>query len=125
MAAMNKLQSLLSRLSDIDKLLLPWRKRLAIEQFSRTLKRWAHDSEWVGHADQADQIHRLLDLIEGRSESAAPDWRQFADAWLELVQPRWNDFLKTKSKKSSLVRLRDLEPGSKPNLLKRQNYCKA
>ncbi len=114
-AAMSKLQGLLSRLSNLDKLLLPRRKRLAIEQFSQALKRWSKDGRWVGPADQAYQIHRLLDLIEGRSESAAPDWRQFADTWLELVQPRWNDLLKSRPKKTHFARLRDLEPGLKTN----------
>lgn len=63
--------------------------------------------------EQSDQVNQLLELFEVGSEELTPDWSHLADLWLELVRPRSAELLHKKGRRTSMMRLRDLEPGLK------------
>lgn len=112
-AAMEELQKFLTCLCEMEKLLLPKRKQRALKQFHWAVKLWARNRHWINSADQADQIKQLLDLFEVTSAELTPDWRHLADFWLELMRPRSAELQHRKGRRSSMMRLRDLEPDLK------------
>lgn len=112
-AAMGELQKFLNCLCEMEKLLLPKRKQRALKQFHWAVKMWARDRHWVTSTDQADQIKKLLELLEGVAGELTPDWAHLAELWLELMRPRSAEILEKKGRRASMMRLRDLEPGLK------------
>lgn len=112
-AAMEQLQRFMTLLSEMEKLLLPKRKQRAIEQLCWAIALWAKDRNWLETPEHADQIKQLLNLIEGTDGKLAPDWGQLADIWLELIRPRWAQYLQSSGRKATVMRLRDLQPGLK------------
>lgn len=114
-AAMGELQSFLSCVSGMDKLLLSKRKQRALEQMAWAVTLWTRNPQWVASPEHADQIKRLKDVLGGSSDELAPDWGAMADRWIELVRPRWAEHLHAKGRKASLKRLKDLEPSLRKN----------
>lgn len=111
--AMSALEQFLSRLTEMEKLLLPKRKQRALEQMSWALALWARDRQWITSVDEADQCKELLDLMQGTRLHECPDWGQLADCWLDLVRPRWAEYLHQRGRKAGVMRLRDLQASLK------------
>ena len=109
-AAMGELQVFLSRLGEMDKMLLPRLKQRALEQMNWAINLWARNPEWITTAEQADEIKRLKDVFAGTAGEHVPDWGAMADGWIALVRPRWVELLQTRNRRTPFKRLRDLEP---------------
>ncbi|MBC3489498.1 helicase [Pseudomonas taiwanensis] len=112
-AAMGQLQKFLATLSEMEKLLLPKKKQRALDQFHWAVAMWVHDPDWITTEDEAEQIKQLLEMFEKGSGDLTPDWGHLADLWLELVRPRSAELLQKKGRRTTMMRLRDLEPSLK------------
>lgn len=105
--------ALKTRVTEMEKLLLPKRKQRALEQMSWAIALWARDRQWITSVEEADQCKELLDLMQGVRLHECPDWGQLADCWLDLVRPRWAEYLHERGRKAGVMRLRDLQTSLK------------
>jgi len=103
------LESFLSQLSQVEQMLLPRLKQRALEQMRDMLKLWSRQKGWLQTSEEAQQIKRLIELLNSPSTEDCPDWAQLADCWLDLVRPVWSEHLKSRGRKAGVTRLRDIQ----------------
>lgn len=84
-------------------------KQRALEQMRDMLKLWSRQKGWLQTSEEAEQIKRLIELLDAPSSDECPDWAQLADCWLDLVRPVWSDHLKSRGRKAGVTRLKDIQ----------------
>ena len=101
------IKEIISKLRRQERVLLPWKKRRALQQGEKILKHYTKNIFKLGE----DKIHaeRLLSLFNPETEDDNyVDLDQFADLWLDILIPELDKLKAEKLRRRKIYTLRDL-----------------
>ncbi|WP_415898072.1 SNF2-related protein [Neptuniibacter sp. QD57_21] len=102
-----QLDRYLDQVASLERLLLPRRKQVALEQMHTVLGAYQRLLEFK--STESEFICDWLKILEGDSNRMqSVDWNSIAEQWLELIRPYWYEEL-SRNKTKRAVRLKDIE----------------
>jgi hypothetical protein len=121
-AAQPWIERFVNRLSETERLLLPVRRRRALDLAEAVLGEYLQQAWYEGDEERRAVVQAILQMVTGQvttasdtSTGAVADPRSVADAWLNIFRPRLRALMaKRGGRRKRLARLSDL----KPSLLK-------
>ncbi len=102
-----ELDRMLEKLAHSERLLLPRRKRRALEEMEYVLGHYQTDTRHPLTDVQRLKLNQILSVFGGEYRTLSVDWDGVAESWLELVRPVWYDGLRRR-KRSRPLTLKDI-----------------
>lgn len=94
----------LERLQKWEVLMLPRKKRRALEEMRRVLKRYLARAHNDGDRWRTDLVVSILDLVGEQKANKPIDLRALADWWVDLIRPVWYEHLSARRRRPALLK---------------------
>lgn len=88
-----ELDRMLDRLAQSERLLLPRRKRRALEEMEQVLAAYVKDARHALPDAQRLKLNHILSVFGREYRDKSVGWNGMAESWLELVRPIWYEGL--------------------------------
>lgn len=105
--AAQALETMLERLSEAERALLPSKKQRALEEMEFILKRYETIAAGTMTGPTVDRIRRIREIFHPTYRGKGVDWNTVAEKWLDLIRPVWYTRL-THPRRHRPLRLRDI-----------------
>lgn len=88
-ASAKRLERFVSRLVDAEKLLLPRRKRVALNQMMGVLSEFRKQAFASRDQELGERYQSITELLGARGSQWNLDWDAIATFWIDVVRPTW------------------------------------
>ena len=88
-ASAKRLERFVSRLQGAERLLLPKRKRVALNQMMGVLGEFRKRAFESRNQELGEQYQSIIEVLSGRDSPWSPDWDAIATFWIDLARPAW------------------------------------
>lgn len=98
------LEQFFNRLSSAERHLLSPRKKRALEEMGKVLRKYLQSASKRQDQREVDMIVEVLHLLEKPLSGIQPDWEEVAARWLDLIRPVWYEKLRESRRKPLLLK---------------------
>ena len=105
--AADALETMLARLANAERRLLPSKKQRAIEEMEYVLRRYEKMAGEMKTGNLVDRIRNVLAIFDPKYRGKGIDWNTISEKWLDLVRPVWYARL-TATRRKRPLRLKDI-----------------